>query len=391
MRRVAIIGTGHSTFMQHSNKTQIEMLSEVAMDAISEANVKPKDIQAVNVGNVLGELEENQGMVQSYVANDIGCFNVPANRFEGGCASGAMAIRDAFMLVASGFYDIVLAGGVEKASAMGTPFGMRAYALFCDGRYEFPSGFHFTAAFALSAHLYSKKYNVPLEKLEDQMATVAVQSHEYSFNNPCAQFHKLITKEDVLQSYMVSTPLRLLNCAPFSDGAAAVVLASEDVAKKLVRKPIYIAGVGQASSAKISSQYKYLPHVRARELSAKQAYSMAGLTPRDMDLCELHDCFSIASFIASECLGFFEYGTAGGAWERGETRLGGKIPINISGGLKGKGHPVGATGCAQVCEITRQLRGDMDEQGRQVEGAQYGITDTLGSDGIIVNIILSVK
>lgn len=391
MRRVAVIGTGHSKFMFNSPKTSVEMLSEVAMDAINEANLKPKDIQAVFVGNVLGDFEEGQGMVQSFFANDIGCFNVPASRFEGACASGSMAVRDAFMWVASGYYDVVLAGGVEKATAMGTPLATRTFAMFGDSRYEYPAGFTFPAVFALLAHLYSRKYGIPLEKLKEQMAAVSVQSHEYGMKNPNAQFHKLITKEDVLKSPVVSSPLQLHDCCPFSDGAAAVVLASEEVAKKLVKKPVYIAGVGQASSGRLSSQYKYLPRLRARELAAEQAYCMAGLRPQDIDLCELHDCFSIAAIIAAESLGFFEFGTAGEAWEKGETRLGGRVPINVSGGLKAKGHPIGATGVSQVCEVTRQLRGDMAEQGRQVDGARYGMIDTLGGDGVLVNIILSAE
>ncbi|NPV90585.1 MAG: propanoyl-CoA acyltransferase [Firmicutes bacterium] len=389
MRRVAVIGTGHSKFMFNSPKTSVEMLSEVAMDAINEANVKPKDIQAVYVGNVLGDFEEGQGMVQSFFANDIGCFNVPATRFEGACASGSMAVRDAFMWVASGFYDIVLVGGVERATSMSVPLATRTFAMFGDSRYEYPAGFTFPAVFALLAHLYASRYSIPLQRLKEQMAAVTVQSHEYAVKNPNAQFKKAISKEDVLKSFVVSSPIQLQDACPFTDGAAAVVLASEEVAKKLAKKPVYFAGVGQSSSGKLSSQYKYLPRIRAREIASRQAFDMAGLTPKDMDLCELHDCFSIAAMIAAEGLGFFDYGTSGEAWEKGETRLGGKIPINISGGLKAKGHPIGATGVSQVYEVTRQLRGEMVEQGRQVEGARYGIIDTLGGDGVLLSLILS--
>ncbi len=391
MRRVAVIGTGHSKFCFNSSKTSVELLSEVAMDAINEANIKSKDIQATFVGNVLGDFEEGQGMVQSFFANDIGCFNVPASRFEGACASGSMAVRDAFMWVASGYYDIVLVGGVEKATAMGTGLATRTFAMFGDSRYEYPAGFTFPAVFALLSHLYSSKYGVPLDRLKEQMAAVSVQSHEYAIKNPNAQIQKQISKEDVLKSFMVSTPIQLQDACPFSDGAAAVVLASEEAAKKLVKKPVYISGIGQSSSGKLSSQHKYLPRIRARELASQQSYSMAGLTPKDIDLCELHDCFSIAAIIAAEGLGLFEYGKAGEAWEKGETRLGGKIPINISGGLKAKGHPIGATGVSQVYEVTRQLRGDMVDQGRQVEGAKHGLIDTLGGDGVLVSMILSAE
>jgi len=186
MRRVAVIGTGHSKFCFNSPKTQVELLSEVAIDAINEANIAPKDIQAVNVGNVLGDFEEGQGMVQSFFANDIGCFNVAASRFEGACASGSMAVRDAVMWVASGYYDIMLVGGVEKATAMGTGLATRTFAMFGDSRYEYPAGFTFPAVFALLAHLYSSKYGIPLATLKEQMAAVSVQSHEYAMKNPNA-------------------------------------------------------------------------------------------------------------------------------------------------------------------------------------------------------------
>jgi acetyl-CoA C-acetyltransferase len=389
MRRVAVIGTGHSKFCYNSPKTSVELLAEVAMDAINEAHITPGDIQAVNVGNVLGDFEEGQGMVQSFLANDIGCFNVPASRFEGACASGSMAVRDAVMWVASGYYDIMLVGGVEKCTAMGTGLATRTFAMFGDARYEFPAGFTFPAVFALLTHLYASKYKIPLATLKEQMAAVSIQSHEYAMKNPNAQIQKLISKEDVLNSFMVSTPIQLNDSCPFSDGAAALVIASEETAKKLVKKPVYFTGIGQSSSGKLSSQYKYLPRIRARELAVQQSYGMAGLTPRDMDLCELHDCFSIAALIAAEGLGFFEFGTAGRAWEKGETRLGGRIPINLSGGLKAKGHPIGASGVSMVYEVARQLRGDMVEQGRQVEGAKHGLVDTLGGDGVIISMILS--
>jgi len=389
VRRVAVIGTGHSKFCFNSPKTSVELLAEVAMDAIHEANLAPRDIQAINVGNVLGDFEEGQGMVQSFLANDIGCFGVPASRFEGACASGSMAVRDAVMWVASGYYDIMLVGGVEKCTAMNPALATRTFAMFGDARYEFPSGFTFPAVFALIAHLYSDRYKIPLPELKEQMAAVSVQSHEYALKNPNAQIQKAITGEDVLKSMMISSPIQLHDACPFSDGAAAIVVASEEMAKKLVRQPVYFVGIGQASSGKISSQKKWLPHLRARELACQQSYRMAGLQPQDIHICELHDCFSIASIVAAETLGFFPAGRAGYAWLEGETRLGGRIPINISGGLKAKGHPIGATGVSQVVEVTRQLRGEMEEQGRQVEGAQNGMIDTLGGDGVIVSLILT--
>ena len=223
------------------------------------------------------------------------------------------------------------------------------------------------------------------------MDRVSVQSHYYGAKNPNAQFQKEITVEKVLAGPMVTTPLQLLDCCPFSDGAAAVVLASEDVAKKLTEKPAYIVSTGQGSSGQLVSQYQYLPRIRARELSVKQAYKMAGIGPEDVDVCELHDCFSIADIIAAESLGIAEFGKAGQMWEKGEAAIGGKTAINISGGLKSKGHPIGATGVSQVYEITKQLRGELEDQGRQVGGAKVGLVDTLGGDGVVVNLVLKAE
>ncbi len=386
MKKVAIVGVGHTPFTFAADKTSVELFSEAAMEAIHDANLTSKDIQALYLGNCLGDFSEGQAMIQSYAANDIGAFHIPATRFEGACASSSLAIRDAFIWVASGYHDVVLAGGVEKAASMSTPLATRTFSMFTDSHYEFPAGMTFPAMFAMLAHLYSNRYNIPLEKLKSQMAQVSAQSHHYGMFNPKAQFHKEINVDDVLNGFMVCSPLQLLDCCPFSDGAAAVVLVSEEKAKKITDKPVYITGIGQTSSGSLSSQKDYLPRLRAREISAKQAYEMAKIDPEDIDVCELHDCFSIASIIAAESLGFFEYGKAGEAWEKGETKIGGKIPINVSGGLKAKGHPIGATGASQVTEIFQQIRGECGE--RQVEGAEIGLTDTLGGDGIICTLIM---
>ncbi|MEE9399153.1 MAG: hypothetical protein V3V23_02695 [Dehalococcoidales bacterium] len=388
MRKVAVVGVGETKFSAAQEKTSVEMFAEAAMEAITESDLTPKDVQALFLGNVLGDFSEGQGMVQSFAAESIGCPNIPANKYEGACASASMAVRDASMWVASGFYDIVLAGGTERAAAMGTALATRTFAMFSDSRYEFPSGITFPALFAMLAHLYAARYDIPLARLKEQMATVSVQSYRYGIHNPKAHLHKEVDIGAVLSSFMVSTPLQLHDCCPFSDGAAALILASEDVARKLTDKPVHIIGVGQASSGPLANQQDYLPRLRAREISSKQAYDMAGLKPEDIDVCELHDCFSIASLIAAEGLGFFEFGKSGEAWMKGEAGIGGKVAINPSGGLKSKGHPIGATGAGQVYEVAKQLREEVEPE-RQVEGAKIGMTDTLGGNGgTLVNIIL---
>jgi acetyl-CoA C-acetyltransferase len=386
MRNVAVVGVGMTKFSGKQGKTAVELFSEAATDAINESNIKPRDIQAVFVGNGLGAFEEGQAQIQAFCAESIGAFNVRANRYENACASASAAIQDAFMWVASGFYDIVLVGGTEVATKMGTPLATRTFGMFSDSRYEYPAGITFPGVFALLTHLYSHKYCVPLAELKRQMAQVSVNSHYYAARNPRAQIQKEITVEEVLNSMMVATPIQLQDCCPFTDGAAALVLASEKAAKKLTAKPVYIAGIGQASAGNLVSQKEHLPHLYSRELAAGQSYKMAGMAPKDIDVVELHDCFSIAAIIAMESLGFFARGKSGEAVLKGETKIGGKIVVNPSGGLKAKGHPIGATGAAQAYEITKQLRGECGE--RQVEGAKTGMTDTLGGDGgTLSNII----
>ena len=391
MEKVAVVGVGETKFSGPQTKTEVELFAEAATEAIAESNLKAQDIKALFIGNALGDFDEGQGMVAAYAAENLGCHYVPANRYEGACASASMAIRDAWMWVASGYYDIVIAGGVERAATMGTGLATRTFAMFSDARYEYPSGVTFPAVFAMLTHLYADTYKVPLQKLREQMAKVTMQSYKHGSINPRAQFfgkNADITMEKVLGSFVVCTPLTLHDCCPFSDGAAAVVLASEKAAKKLTKKPVYITGVGQASNGPLGNQKDYLPRIRAREISSQQAYKMAGITPKDVDICELHDCFSIASLIAAESLGFFDYGKAGEAWEKGQADIGGQVSINPSGGLKAKGHPIGATGAGQVYEIAKQLRGEV-EPGRQVPDAKIGLTDTLGGDGgTLVNMIL---
>jgi acetyl-CoA C-acetyltransferase/acetyl-CoA acyltransferase len=376
MREVAVVGVGMTKFGK-SEKTQVEMFSEAAMDAIIASSLEPKDIQALFLGNVLGDFEEGQMNMAPMCAADIGIPNVPATRFEGACASATVAMRNAYMWVASGFYDIVMAGGTEKAMVMGTPMATRTFAMGSDSRYESFAGITFPGAFGMAAHLYSKKYGIPLKKLKEQMAMVAVKNHKNGTLNPKAQFQKEITVEKVLSGIVIADPLQLLDCCPFSDGAAALIFASVERAKDLIKKPIYIAGTGQGSAGPLYSQ-KDFTRIVAREMSAKQAYKQAGIGPEDVDVCELHDCFTIAEILATEAMGFFEYGKGSKAAEDGETSLNGRIPINPSGGLKAKGHPIGATGAAQAYEIVKQLREECKE--RQVEGAKIGMIDTLGGD-----------
>jgi acetyl-CoA C-acetyltransferase len=386
MREVAIVGVGMTKFGT-SEKTQVEMFAEAAMEAINESGLGLKDIQAVNVGNADGNIEEGQAVIAPMCAADIGLSGTPATRFEGACASGTIAIRDAFIWIASGFYDIVLAGGTERQRIMSTPLATRVMGMGVHSRYETPTGLSFPGIFAMMAHLYASKYGIPLPELKEAMARVSFKAHKHGCINPKAQFYgKEVTMQMIYDSAMVASPIQVFDCCPISDGAAAVVVTSADIAKRLIDKPVLIVGSGQGSSGAVCSQ-KDITRIPARELSAKRAYDMAGLKPEDIDVCELHDCFTIAEIVASEGLGFFEPGQGYKAALNGDTDIGGKIAINPSGGIKAKGHPVGATGAAQVYEIVRQLRGECGP--RQVEGAKIGMTDTMGgSFASIAHLIL---
>jgi acetyl-CoA C-acetyltransferase len=386
MREVAILGVGMTKF-GISEKTEIEMFAEAAIDAINASNINLKDIQAVYVGNADGTLEEGQSVMAPMCTADIGLRGTPATRFEGACSSGTLAVINAFVWVASGMYDVVLAGGTERQKTMSTPLATRVMGMGVHAKYETPTGLSFPGIFAMMAHLYADRYNIPLKELKEAMARVSFKAHKWGSINPKAQFYgKVVTMDKIYESVMVASPLQVYDCCPISDGAAAVVVASMDVARKLTDKPVQIIGVGQGSSGAVCSQ-KNITRIPAREMSAQRAYKMAGLKPSDIDVCELHDCFTIAEIVASEGLGFFEPGDGYKAVMRGDTDIKGKIPINISGGIKAKGHPVGATGVAQVYEIVNQLRAVCGA--RQVEGAKTGITDTMGgSFASIAHIIM---
>lgn len=386
MREVAIVGVGMTKFGA-SEKTQVEMFAEAATDAIKASNLKLEDIQAVYVGNADGNVEEGQAVMAPMCAADIGLGGLPATSFQGACSSGTLAVINAFVWVASGLYDIVLAGGTERQRTMSTPLATRVMGFGVHAKYETPTGLSFPGIFAMMAHLYANRYKIPLPELKEAMARVSFKAHKWGCINPKAQFFgKVVTMEKIHESAMVASPLQVYDCCPISDGAAAVVVASLDAARKLTDKPVQIIGVGQGSSGSVCSQ-KEITRIPAREMSSQRAYKMAGLKPSDIDVCELHDCFTIAEIVASEGLGFFEPGDGYKAVMRGDTDMGGKIPINMSGGIKAKGHPVGATGAAQVYEIANQLRGVCGP--RQVEGAKIGITDTMGgSFASIAHIIM---
>jgi len=380
MRRVAVIGVGVTKFGRH-DRTSAELFAEAAAEALADAGVSPTAVQALYYGNVVGGETEKQLHTSPQAASVLGLPAVPTTRFETACASSHAAFRHAVMEVGSGVSDVVLVGGAERVLNVTTEESTEYFAYASDARWEQTLGLTFPGVFALVARAHMAKHGTT----EEQMAAVAVKNHKHGTKNPKAQFQKEITLEQVMKSALVADPLKLYDCCPFTDGGAALVLASEEVARKH-RKPIWVLGSNAATDTMFVHEKRDLSRVTATERAAQGAYRQAGKTPADVNVVELHDCFTIAEIVATEGLGFFEPGTGGLAAEKGWTSLGGRLPVNPSGGLKAKGHPIGATGAAQIAEIVTQLRGEAGK--RQVEGARTGLTHTLGGNTATVVVSL---
>jgi acetyl-CoA C-acetyltransferase/acetyl-CoA acyltransferase len=380
MRRVAVIGVGVTKFGLH-DRTSAELFAEAAQDALTDAGVPATAVQALYYGNVVGGETEHQLHTGPQAASVLGIPSVPTTRFETACASSHAAFRHAVMEIAAGVSDVVLVGGAERVLNVSTAESTEYFAYASDAVWEQPLGLTFPGVFALIARAHMEKYGTT----EAQMAAVAVKNHRHGALNPKAQFQKQITIDQVLRSAYVADPLKLYDCCPFSDGGAAVVLASEDVARRH-RKPVWVLGSAAASDWMLLGDKRDLSRVPATERAAAAAYRQAGVGPRDVDVVELHDCFTIAEIVATEGLGLFEPGAGGRAAEAGRTSLGGEIPVNPSGGLKAKGHPIGATGAAQIAEIVTQIRGEAGP--RQVDGAKTGLAHTLGGNTATVLVSL---
>ena len=372
MRDVAVIGVGWPKWGELWKKDIRNIFVEAALMAIDDAGVD--HIDSMYVASMSPGLWSKQEHIGAMMADYLGQNPIPAVRVESACASGGMAVRLGFIEVASGMSDIVLVGGVEKMWT-GEDF-TAVLATAADQEYEAFHGLTFPALYALMARRHMHEFGTKRE----QLAMVSVKNHANGAKNPRAQYQREITVDAVLKSPPVADPLNLLDCSPVTDGAAALILAPVELAKKISKKPIVqIIGSGAATDSIALSDRDTYVELPAVKKAAERAYKMAGVGPEDIDLAEVHDCFTIAEIIVTEDLGFFEKGKGGEAVEQGLTKIGGKIPINTSGGLKSKGHPVGATGVAQVIEITEQLWGVSGE--RQVEGAKIGLAQNMGGSG----------
>lgn len=373
MRDVAVIGIGMTNWGELWEKSLRDIYVETALLAMKDAGVDK--IDSMYIGSMSSGLFVGQEHLASMLADYLGQLPVPAVRVESACVSGGLAVRLGYIEVASGVSDMVLVSGIEKMTDVSGNEATYALGTAADQEYEGYHGITFPGLYSLIARAHMHKYGTTRE----QLAMVAVKNHKNGSKNPYAQFPFEVTVDTVLNSVMVADPLRILDCSPITDGAAAAVLCSVETAKKLNKPSIKIIGTGHATDTIQLAQRKDLTWLNATYVSGKQAFDMAGKKPEDMDFAEVHDCFTIAEICVTEALGFAEKGKGGKLVESGETAIGGRIPVNPSGGLKSKGHPVGATGVAQVVEIVKQLRGEAGE--RQVENARIAIAQNMGGSG----------
>ncbi|MBI3981846.1 MAG: thiolase domain-containing protein [Gemmatimonadetes bacterium] len=371
MREVAVVSAGMTPFGELWRHSLRDLFVEASLEALR--NARADSVDAVYVGNMSGGQFVGQEHLAPLLVDQLGFRGVAATRVESACASGGAALRAAFLDVASGMSDVVLAAGVEKMNDGADVTGVLASA--ADQEAEVYHGVTFPGLYAMIARAHMEQHGTTLEDL----AAVSVKNHRHGALNPKAQFRQEVTLEQVMNSSLVADPLRLLHCSPVSDGAAAVLLCPLSRAKEFTDRPVRIRASGLATSSMALAERRDPAFLDAVRLSASRAYKMAGLSPSGIDVAEVHDCFSIAEICVIEALCFVEPGRGGQAARTGETALGGRLPVNPSGGLKSKGHPVGATGIAQVIEIFDQLRGAAGE--RQVADAAIGLTQNMGGSG----------
>jgi acetyl-CoA C-acetyltransferase len=395
MREVAIIGAGMIPFGRRDEDSLLDMLAYASLKALDEIKDVDVDVNAVYVGNMGAGILQHQTGIASALLDRLSLYPAAADTIDNGPASGASAIKNGLLAIASGYYDCVLVAGGEK---MREVTGWRAtdfVATMTHPQVEYPYGITLPGMAGMFTRLYMEKYGVTREML----AEVAIKNQQMGALNPYAHVEMLITREGILTSPhsvvnnpTVADPLHLYDACPVSDGAAAVILCSLDLAKKLSKNPILIAGFGQATDTLTLQEREDPTDLKAVTLAAQQAFEMAKLKPSDIHLAELHDAFTILEIAESEHVGFFPKGAGGKAVLEGKTRLGGKIPINVSGGLKARGHPVGATGVAQVVEMVFQLRHELGKD-RQVQNAENGLTVNFGGFGnnVLAFVLRRVK
>jgi acetyl-CoA C-acetyltransferase len=378
LRHVAIIGVGHSKFGIRQDVNVNELAFESVKPAIEDAGISKRDIELMVLGSIGVWYEEPLPAVS--IAEYCGLSGIGLLRTEAACATGSAAFFTAYSAIASGQVDIALVVGVEKMREVDTLTAIELMGRAGCYLWEFHNfGVTFPAYYALHATAHMAKYGTT----EEDLALIAVKNHKYAAMNPNAQFRKPITVDDVLSSMVIAWPLKLYDCCPITDGSAAIILASENKVKELkIDAPVWVAGIGYSSDtinlSKRSSYVGLYPTVKASEM----AYRIANIEPKDVELASVHDCFTIAELMAYEDLGFCKKGEGVKLIREGQVEIGGKIPVNVDGGLKAKGHPIGATGVSMIAELTKQLREEAVERSRQVTFRKYiALAHNVGGTG----------
>jgi acetyl-CoA C-acetyltransferase len=375
MREVAVIGIGMNKWGELWDKSINDLIAESALLALDDAGIDKVD--AMYLGCMSSGIFIDQEHLAAIGPDYLGICPTPGTRIESACASGGVAFRTGFLHVASGLADVVMVAGVEKMTDVDGAKATFALATAADQEYEVYNGVTFPGLYAMMANHHMNKYHTS----RDQLAQVAVKNHHNGKMNSRAQYQMEVSLDQVKKAVMVADPLTILDCSPITDGSAAVILCPLDMAKSLSKKRIIkVAGSGHASDTIQLAQRDDLSYLKSTAVAAKQAFDMAKRKPTDINFAEAHDCFTIAEIMVIEALGFVEPGKGGPATMDGLTALSGKLPVNGSGGLKSKGHPVGATGVAQIVELTKQIRCEA-EKDRQIKNANIGLAQNMGGSG----------
>jgi acetyl-CoA acetyltransferase len=383
MTEARVAGVGLTPFGEHPDRTGRDLFAEASAAAVEDAGIDPSDVETLYYGNFMGELAEHQGHQGPLMAEAAG-VTAPATRFEVACASSGAAFRNAVERIRGGHADVMLVGGMERMTNLGTAGATEALAIAADDLWEVRAGMTFPGAYALMERAYFEKYGGSREDL----AAVAVKNHDNALDNDYAQYQKEITVEDVMEAPMVSDPVGLYDACPITDGASAVVLVGDEyAAERDLSAPVEVTGTGQGGDRTALHDREHLARTPAADRAADEAYEDAGIGPDDVEVAEVHDCFTIAEVLALESLGIFEVGEGISAAREGLTTCDGEVPVNLSGGLKAKGHPVGATGTSQIVELTQLLRGD-HVNCDHVEGTTTGVAHNAG--GTVASAVVHV-
>ncbi|NHI94129.1 MAG: thiolase domain-containing protein [Candidatus Lokiarchaeota archaeon] len=375
MKKVFLIAAGESKFGDRVKLGYEELFAEAFIEAISKLeNFDPKkDIKEGFIGS-LAFGGSQLGNMSALIADSVNLIGKPFARVENACGASGFAFRYACYSIMSGMNDVVLAGGVEKMLDISKATRLYWFGVAGDIKWERLSGMTFPGNYALMATRHMHEYGTT----RAQITGTAVKNHKNASKNPKAQFRNLINLDKALKASFVAYPLTMFDCCPLTDGGSCAILANEELAKKFTDTPIEVIGMGAGTDHLALYQRESLTKIDAAITASKQAFNMAKIEPKDVDVAEVHDCFTIAEILAYEDIGFCKKGDGGKMIEEGITEVGGKIPVNTGGGLKAKGHPIGATGTAQIYEIFKQLR---SEHENQVDGATIGLTHNVGGTG----------